>query len=105
MGQIGSIMNRDQITESILKPNASISQGFSSFLIKTKDGKSYMGFITAESADKLTLRDISGQATRLEKSNIESREEMENSMMSAGLANALSLEELASLVTYLQAQK
>ncbi len=28
MGQIGSIMNREQIAESILKPNASISQGF-----------------------------------------------------------------------------
>ncbi len=105
MGQIGSIMNRDQITESILKPNASISQGFASFLIKTKDGKPYMGFVTAESADKITIRDIAGQATELEKSNIESREEMENSMMPSGLANALSFEELASLVTYLQSQK
>ena len=105
MGQIGSIMNRDQITESILKPNASISQGFASFLIKTKDGKPYMGFVTAESADKITIRDIAGQATELEKSNIESREEMENSMMPMGLANALSFEELASLVTYLQNQK
>ncbi|XOV92494.1 MAG: c-type cytochrome [Bacteroidota bacterium] len=105
MGQIGSIMNRDQITESILKPNASISQGFASFVIKTKDDKTYMGFITAESADKLTIRDIAGQATEIVKSNIESREEMENSMMPQGLANALSYEELASLVTYLQAQK
>ncbi|KPM47677.1 DUF7133 domain-containing protein [Jiulongibacter sediminis] len=105
MGQIGSIMNRDQITESILKPNASISQGFSTFMIETKDGKSYMGFVTAESADKLTIRDIGGNATELSKNNIKSREEMENSMMPAGLANALSFEELASLVTYLQGQK
>lgn len=105
MGQIGSIMNRDQITESILKPNASISQGFASFLIETNDGKSYLGFITAESADELTIRDVTGNATKLEKKNIKSREEMENSMMPAGLANALSFEELASLVTYLQAQK
>ncbi|MBV6641839.1 MAG: c-type cytochrome [Cyclobacteriaceae bacterium] len=105
MGQIGSIMNRDQITESILKPNASISQGFASFHIKTRGGKSYLGFVTAESADKITIRDITGQATELDKSDIESREEMENSMMPSGLANALSFEELASLVTYLQSQK
>jgi hypothetical protein len=45
MGQIGSIMNREQIAESILKPNASISQGFASVLITTKDEKSYMGFV------------------------------------------------------------
>ena len=28
MGQVGAILSRDQIAESILKPNASISQGF-----------------------------------------------------------------------------
>lgn len=105
MGQIGSIMKRDQITESILKPDASISQGFSTVMIETKDGKSYMGFVTAESADKLTIRDIGGNATQLAKSNIKSREEMENSMMPAGLANSLSYEELASLVSFLQEQK
>jgi putative heme-binding domain-containing protein len=105
MGQIGSIMNRDQITESILKPNASISQGFASFLIETKDSKSYMGFVTAESADELTIRDITGNATKLAKKNIKSRKEMENSMMPAGLANSLSYEELASLVTFLQGKK
>ncbi|SIO16373.1 DUF7133 domain-containing protein [Algoriphagus halophilus] len=105
MGQIGSIMNRDQITESIMKPNASISQGFASFMIDTKDGDTYMGFITAESADELTLRDITGKATTIQKNNIRSRKEMENSIMPAGLANSLSFEELASLVTYLQQQK
>ncbi|SOE21908.1 putative heme-binding domain-containing protein [Spirosomataceae bacterium TFI 002] len=105
MGQIGSIMNRDQIVESILKPNASISQGFASFMIETKDGGSYMGFITAESADELTIRDIAGNATKLAKKNIKNRKEMENSMMPAGLANSLSYEELASLVTFLQGKK
>lgn len=105
MGQIGSIMNRQQITESILKPNASISQGFASFIIETKDKKSYVGFITGESADELTIRDIAGKATVVKKDNIKSREELENSMMPMGLANALSFEELASLVSYLQAQK
>ena len=105
MGQIGSIMNRDQITESILKPNASISQGFASFMIETKDDNVYMGFVTAESADQLTLRDIGGNATTLAKNNIKSREEMESSIMPAGLANSLSYEELASLITYLQGKK
>ncbi|PHN02493.1 DUF7133 domain-containing protein [Flavilitoribacter nigricans] len=105
MGQIGSIMNRDQITESILKPNASISQGFATFLIETNDEKSYVGFVTAESADELTIRDIAGKATQVEKSNIKSREELENSMMPVGLANALSFEELASLVSFLEQQK
>ena len=105
MGQIGSIMNRSQITESILKPNASISQGFASVLIDTNDDKSYMGFVTAETADEVVIQDITGTATKLDKSTIKTRKVMETSMMPPGLANALSYEELASLVTYLQQQK
>lgn len=105
MGQIGSIMNRDQIIESILRPNASISQGFASVQITTNDGKFFMGFVIAESAQELTLLDIAGNATKLEKKNIKDREELENSMMPSGLANSLSFEELASLVTYLAQQK
>lgn len=105
MGQIGSILSRDQITESILKPNASISQGFASVQLMTNDGKFYMGFVTAESANELTIRDIAGNATKLEKKNIKERKELENSMMPGGLANSLSFEELASLVTYLSLQK
>ncbi|MDR7130886.1 putative heme-binding domain-containing protein [Algoriphagus sp. 4150] len=105
MGQIGSIMNRSQITESILKPDASISQGFASVLINTNDDKSYMGFVTAETADEVVLQDITGTATKLDKSTIKTRKVMETSMMPPGLANSLSYEELASLITYLQQQK
>ncbi len=105
MGQIGSIMNREQIAESILKPNASISQGFSSVLITAKRNKTYMGFITEESSSKVVLRDITGQVYTIKASDIVSRKEMETSMMPAGMANALSYEEFASLLTFLSQQK
>ncbi|WP_128546968.1 DUF7133 domain-containing protein [Larkinella soli] len=105
MGQIGSIMNREQIAESILKPNASISQGFATVQITAKGGKSYMGFVTEESASRVVLRDITGQVYTLKASDILKRQEMETSMMPPGLANALSYEEFASLITFLSEQK
>ena len=105
MGQIGSIMNRDQIAESILKPNASISQGFSSVLITTKDGKSYSGFVSKESATALEIRNIAGQVSMIKVEDIKERKELENSMMPEGLANALSYQEFASLITFLSQQK
>lgn len=105
MGQIGSIMSRKQIAESILKPNASISQGFSSIAITTKDGKSVMGFVTGESADKITLRDITGAVHNINTKDIKTREELKTSIMPSGLANALSYEEFASLITFLFQQK
>lgn len=105
MGQIGSIMNREQIAESILKPDASISQGFATVEIKTKQGNTYIGFVTAESAEKVTIRNIAGVATELNAADIAERTQLEYSMMPEGLANSLSYEELASLVAYLEAQK
>lgn len=105
MGQIGSIMNREQIAESILKPDASISQGFATVQIKTKQGNTYVGFVTAESADKLTIRNIAGVATELSMADVAERKQLENSMMPEGLANALSYEEFASLVAFLEQQK
>ncbi|QDK82096.1 c-type cytochrome [Spirosoma sp. KCTC 42546] len=105
MGQIGSIMNREQIAESILKPNASISQGFATVLITAKGNKSYTGFITEESANRVVLRTITGEVFTIKASDILSRKEMETSMMPDGLANALSYEEFASLITFLSQQK
>lgn len=105
MGQIGSIMNRKQIAESILKPNASISQGFASVQIITRDGKNFTGFVTGESADKIVLRDITGKAHTIAVEDIQSRKELETSMMPSGLANSLSFEEFASLITFLSEQK
>lgn len=105
MGQIGSIMKREQIAESILKPNASISQGFASVLITTKDEKRYSGFISERTADKIVIRNIAGEVFTLKTEDILTQKELETSMMPPGLANPLSYEEFASLVTFLSQQK
>jgi putative heme-binding domain-containing protein len=105
MGQIGAIMTRQQIAESILKPNASISQGFATVQITTKKGEILLGFVTRESADKIELRDITGAVHTFNSKDIKARKELETSMMPSGLANALSYEEFASLITYLSQQK
>jgi putative heme-binding domain-containing protein len=105
MGQVGAILSREQIAESILKPNASISQGFATVLIETEDGRSITGFVTAQSADELELRDIAGTSSRVKTSDVKKRSELEVSMMPPGLANALSLDEFASLLAYLSSQK
>jgi len=105
MGQIGSIMTREQIAENILKPNASISQGFATVMIAAKGNKTYMGFVTEETAARVVMRNISGDVFVVKTSDIISRKEMETSMMPVGLANALSYEEFASLITFLSNNK
>lgn len=105
MGHIGGIMKPEQIAEAIIKPNATISQGFATFLVSTKTGAAYAGFISAETADELEIRDITGQVRSVKTSDISERKELETSMMPPGLASALSLQDFASLVHFLANQK
>ncbi len=105
MGQVGAILTRDQIAESILKPSASISQGFATVMVTTKDGKALSGFVSAETADQIEMRDIAGQVHKVKTSDIKQRHELEISMMPPGLTNALSLKDFVSLVDYLASKK
>lgn len=105
MGQIGSIMNRDQIAVAILRPNDTISQGFQTAQIKMKDGGMHVGFVTEKNADQIVLRDMTGKVTKIAAADIAEEEHIATSMMPPGLANALSLEEFASLVAYLSGKK
>ena len=63
MGQVGSILTRDPIAESIIKPNASISQGFATVVVTTKSGATMAGFISAQTADEIEPVEITNLST------------------------------------------
>ena len=105
LGQIGGIMNAERIAMSIIRPNAEISQGFKTVSITTKKGDGYVGFVTNRLSDRIEMRDIAGKVTSLKPSDIASETLLPISMMPAGLANGMSLEDFASLVHFLAAQK
>ncbi len=105
MGQIGSIMNPGQIATAILRPSDSISQGFQTVMLTMKDGSVRTGFATETTADKIVLRDLAGAVSTVATADVEKEEHLPNSMMPEGLANALSLDELAALVHYLASKK
>lgn len=105
MGQIGSIMQRDQIAEAILRPNATISQGFQTVVVSTNDGSAHVGFVTNRNSDEITMRDMTGKITKIAVSKVKSEDHLPTSMMPPGLANSLSLKEFASLVAFLTGQK
>ncbi len=105
MGQIGSIMNTDQIVTAILRPNDTISQGFQSVVLTMKDGTTKTGFVSASTADKMVLRDTAGGVTTVATKDIKAEQHLPLSMMPEGLANALSLDEFAAMVHFLASKK
>jgi hypothetical protein len=64
-----------------------------------------MGFVTEESAQRIVMRNIVGDIFTVKTADILSRKELKTSMMPTGLANALSYDEFASLITFLSQQK
>ena len=105
LGQIGGIMDAERIALSILRPEQEISQGFKTVSITTKKGGAHVGFVTNRLSDQIEMRDIAGTVTTLKTSEIASETLLPISMMPAGLANGMSMNDFASLVHFLAKQK
>ena len=105
LSAVAKIYDRAALTESILKPNAKIAQGFESQWFDTKKGEHVEGFVTREGGDSLDVRNITGQTLTIEKSDLKERGRREVSMMPEGLLNAFSPAEMANLIAYLESLK
>jgi putative heme-binding domain-containing protein len=102
LSAVAKIYDRAALTESILKPNAKLAQGFESAWIKTSKGEQVEGFVTREGADSVDVRNIAGQTVTIEKGDIAERGHRPQSMMPEGLLNGFTPAELANLLTYLE---
>ncbi|MCE9556983.1 MAG: c-type cytochrome [Planctomycetes bacterium] len=102
---IGRRYNRQQLVESIVKPSATIAQGFATNRVDLKSGLTQSGFIVREAADEVELRTTEGKSLVVPKSEIEERSESKVSAMPEGLVGNLTVEELASLIAFLESLK
>jgi putative heme-binding domain-containing protein len=105
LSAVAKIYDRAALTESILKPNAKLAQGFESAWIKTRKGEQVEGFVTREGADSVDVRNIAGQTVTIEKGDIAVRGHRPQSMMPEGLLNGFTPAELANLLAYLESLK
>ncbi|QOV89178.1 DUF7133 domain-containing protein [Humisphaera borealis] len=107
LGGILERYNRAELTESIVKPNAKISQGFETqwFKLKGAEDDIIEGFVTREAGNELELRNAAGVAQIIKTSDIVKRGKRETSIMPEGLVNALTPQDLADLLEYLGSLK
>ncbi|HZZ42009.1 MAG TPA: ThuA domain-containing protein [Tepidisphaeraceae bacterium] len=104
LGEASTRFQRSHIIESILRPSAKIAQGYATTKITatSPDGtpNDYLGWVTNEAADSVTLSNILGPTT-IQKSKITSRTELPQSMMPEGLMTTVPLQDFSSLLAYL----
>ena len=102
LGGIFTRYSRAEVVESIVRPAARVAQGFATNWFTTTDNRQLSGFVTREGQDEVVIRDVTGSETILRKAQIASRGVTEGSMMPPGLVDTLTLEELASLLAFLE---
>ena len=105
LGGIATRYTRAELCESILRPGAKVSQGFETVWFKLKNKDEVEGFVVKESGDSVEVRNIAGVTQVLEKGAIAERQKREKSMMPDGLLNALTPEDLAAMLAYLEGTK
>jgi putative membrane-bound dehydrogenase-like protein len=103
--RIGAIRAGRDILESIVFPSSTIAQGYESYIVTTKDGRSVTGVITRRTADVLVMRDSSGAELRLHKAQVDAMNRSATSLMPEGLDKAMTRDELRDLLAFLQSLK
>lgn len=97
---VGSRLSRDELLESILRPNATISAGFGAETVRMDDDTIVVGRVVAETADELEMVDDRGEVWVLDRARIAERVPA-LSAMPTNLPDFVSPEELRDLIEYL----
>ncbi|WP_149303648.1 HEAT repeat domain-containing protein [Pareuzebyella sediminis] len=100
---IGNILTREQILESLIEPSARIAPGYGSVSLTVKDGQKVNGILEEETENELTLRTSDAEPLEIATSRIARRENQPSAMPAMG--RLVSKRELRDLIEYLASLK
>lgn len=92
----------DDFLLAIIDPNAAVEPRFLAYNIETKDDRSLVGVISAETATSLTLSQPGGIQEKILRSDIAEIKATGLSLMPEGFEQAITVQELADLIAYLR---
>jgi len=107
-GQIGPDLTpykRDDLPTmllNIVNPSAEIREGYETYLVSTKDGRTLSGFLADKDNRVVVLRGLDGVNQVLPQDEIKEMKSTGVSLMPQGLLNSLSDQQLRDLFAYLQ---
>ena len=91
------------LLHDILDPNAAVDPKYINHLAETKDGEVFSGVVSGETDEALTLTQMGGQKVTLQKGQLKSFRSAGSSLMMEGLENSISPQQMADLLSFLQA--
>jgi putative heme-binding domain-containing protein len=102
---IGSKFDQTAALDAIVNPSAGIVFGYEPYLVTTKSGASYYGFLVADGKQAVVIRDLAGRRHTIRTSEIGSRKLQQNSLMPEPSSFGFSEQDLADVSGYLMSLK
>jgi putative heme-binding domain-containing protein len=90
----------DMIVTEVVWPALNIKEGYEAVTVTLKDGSVVTGFKQTDTADTLSIRDLTGAITPIQKANT-SHIQLGGTVMPDGLTATLNEQQLAHLIKYL----
>jgi putative heme-binding domain-containing protein len=90
---------------NIVNPSAEIREGYETYLVTTKDGRTLSGFLADKDNRVVVLRGLDGVNQVLPQDEIKEMKSTGVSLMPQGLLAALSDQQLRDLFAYLQSSQ
>ncbi|MCB1207546.1 MAG: c-type cytochrome, partial [Verrucomicrobiae bacterium] len=93
--------NPDFWIPSILNPSLELREGFLNYVASMKDGRKVIGLMVDQTPRTVTLKDLAGQVSLLDRAEIDTLEASPISLMPPGLLSGLADQELRDFFAYL----
>jgi len=98
--RIGQKFDKPGLLDAIINPSAGLAFGYEPWLITTKKGTSYYGFLVSD-AQAVVIKDVAGAQHVIRREEIATRKQMTTSLMPDPASLGLKQQDLADLAAYL----
>ena len=101
LSEIGTKLPKESLLESILNPSAGIGFGYEGWELHMKDGSTLSGIIASKTETDIDLKLPGGARKAIKTADVTRLTQIKESMMTEGLHENLSAQDMANLLEYL----
>ena len=105
LSEIGSKLSKEALLESIVKPSSGIGFGYEGWIIKMKDGSTLSGIIASKTETDIEMVLPGGSHKQVKTADVLALTQMKESMMTEGLYQNMSTQDMSNLLGYLESLK
>ncbi|HEY1066808.1 MAG TPA: PVC-type heme-binding CxxCH protein, partial [Pirellulales bacterium] len=110
-GQVGPDLSKvwethtiAKLMESIVDPSKEVKEGYATWTLETTGGQIYTGLKILDDANEVVIRESTGKDVRTAKTDVESLEVGQKSLMPEGLVGQLNFDEFVDLVAFMKSR-